>query len=83
MLDSSSAGALANQALEKSKGSRHCNFLLAAVFYGGTRENRMNRNHARSHEMILDGWPVLIAFVSYLVAFGIVAMTMVSGMQVA
>ncbi len=43
----------------------------------------MYSNHARSNEMVLDGWPVLIAFASYLLAFGIVAMTMVSGMQVA
>jgi hypothetical protein len=43
----------------------------------------MNGNQVRSNEMILDGWPILIAFVLYLVAFGIVAMTMASGTPVA
>jgi hypothetical protein len=43
----------------------------------------MNSNQVRSNEMILDGWPILIAFVLYLVAFGIVAMTMASATPVA
>jgi hypothetical protein len=39
----------------------------------------MNSNQIRSNDMILDGWPILIAFASYLVAFGVVATTMASG----
>jgi hypothetical protein len=58
----------------------------AATFYllpcscGRTRENRMNSNQVRSNDMVLDGWPILVAFALYLVAFGIVAMTMATGM---
>jgi hypothetical protein len=43
----------------------------------------MNTNQVRANEIILDGWPILIAFALYLVAFGIVAVTMASGMPVA
>jgi hypothetical protein len=43
----------------------------------------MNSNQVRSNDLVLDGWPVLIAFALYLVAFGIVAMTMASGTPVA
>jgi hypothetical protein len=43
----------------------------------------MNSTQVRSNDMVLDGWPILIAFALYLVAFGIVAMTMASGMLVA
>jgi hypothetical protein len=43
----------------------------------------MNSNQVRSNDMDLDGWPILIAFALYLIAFGIVAMTMASGMLVA
>jgi len=43
----------------------------------------MNSNQVPSNDMVLDGWPILIAFALYLVAFGIVAVTMASGMPVA
>lgn len=43
----------------------------------------MNSNQVRSNDMVLDGWPILIAFALYLVAFGIVVMTMASGTLVA
>jgi hypothetical protein len=43
----------------------------------------MNSNQVRSNDMVLDGWPILIAFALYLVAFGIVAMTMAAGMLAA
>jgi hypothetical protein len=43
----------------------------------------MNSNQVRSNEIVLDGWPVLIALALYMVAFGIVALTMASGMPVA
>jgi hypothetical protein len=43
----------------------------------------MNSNQVRSNHMVLDGWPILIAFALYLVAFGIVAMTTTTGMPVA
>ena len=60
-----------------------CNFPDPAVFYGQTRENDMNSNQVRSNEMVLDGWPLLIALALYLIAFGVVAVTMASGMLVA
>jgi hypothetical protein len=40
-------------------------------------------NQARPHDMILDGWPILVAFALYLFAFGIVAMTISAGIAVA
>jgi hypothetical protein len=43
----------------------------------------MNSNQIRPNDMILDGWPILVAFALYLVAFGVVAMTMAAGMLVA
>jgi hypothetical protein len=43
----------------------------------------MHTNQVRSNGMVLDGWPILIAFALYLVAFGVVAMTMASGVPVA
>ena len=43
----------------------------------------MNSNQLRSNDMVLDGWPVLIVFALYLVAFCIVVMTMASGTLVA
>jgi hypothetical protein len=43
----------------------------------------MNSNQVRSNDMVLDGWPILIAFALYLVAFGIAAMTMAAGMLAA
>jgi hypothetical protein len=43
----------------------------------------MNTNQLRSNDMVLDGWPILVAFGLYLVAFGIVAMTMAAGMLAA
>jgi len=43
----------------------------------------MNSNQVRSNEIVLDGWPLLIALALYLIAFGVVAMTMASGMLVA
>jgi hypothetical protein len=43
----------------------------------------MNSDQVRSNDMVLDGWPILIAFALYLVAFGIVAMTMATGILVA
>jgi hypothetical protein len=43
----------------------------------------MNSNQVRSNDMVLDGWPILVAFALYLVAFGIVAMTMAAGMPAA
>jgi hypothetical protein len=58
------------------------NFLPTAVFLW-QKENRMNSNQVRSNDMVLDGWPILVAFALYLVAFGIVAMTMAAGMLVA
>lgn len=43
----------------------------------------MNSNQVRSNEIVLDGWPLLMALALYLIAFGVVAMTMASGMLVA
>jgi hypothetical protein len=43
----------------------------------------MNSNQVRSNDRVLDGWPILVAFALYLVAFGVVAMTMATGMLVA
>jgi hypothetical protein len=43
----------------------------------------MNSNQVRSNDMVLDGWPILVAFALYLAAFSIVAMTMATGMLVA
>lgn len=43
----------------------------------------MNSNQAHSNVMALDGWPILVAFLLHLAAFGIVAMTIASGMPVA
>jgi hypothetical protein len=43
----------------------------------------MNSNQIRTNRMVLDGWPILVAFALYLVAFGIFALTMVSGIAVA
>jgi hypothetical protein len=43
----------------------------------------MNSNQVRSNDMVLDGWPILVAFALYLVAFGIVAMTMAAGIAAA
>ena len=60
-----------------------CNFPAPAVFYGQTRENDMNSNQVRSNEIVLDGWPLLVALALYLIAFGVVAMTMASGMLAA
>jgi hypothetical protein len=58
-------------------------FYLLPCSWGRTRENRMNSNQVRSNDMVLDGWPILVAFALYLVAFGIVAMTMATGMAAA
>jgi hypothetical protein len=63
--------------------SEDCNFLPLTVFYGRTRENRMNSSQVRTHEMVMDGWPILVAFALYLVAFGVVAMTIASVIPVA
>jgi hypothetical protein len=43
----------------------------------------MHINQAHSNDMVLDDWPILIAFALYLVAFGVVATTMASGVLVA
>jgi hypothetical protein len=43
----------------------------------------MNSNQVRSNEIVLDGWPLLVALALYLIAFGVVAMTMASGMLAA
>jgi hypothetical protein len=43
----------------------------------------MNTNLIRTHGTVIDGWPILVAFALYLVAFGIVAMTMVPEIPVA
>lgn len=43
----------------------------------------MNSNQVRSSDMVLDGWPILVAFALYLAAFGLVAMAMATGMLVA
>lgn len=37
----------------------------------------MNTHLIRAHGTVIDGWPILLAFALYLVAFGIFAMTMV------
>jgi len=42
----------------------------------------MHSNRIRTNRMVLDGWPILVAFAMYLLAFGIFAMTMVSGIPV-
>jgi hypothetical protein len=43
----------------------------------------MNTNLIRAHGTVMDGWPILVAFALYLVAFGILAITTVSGTPVA
>jgi hypothetical protein len=43
----------------------------------------MNTNLVRAHGTVLDGWPILMAFALYLVAFGVFYMTTVSGIPVA
>jgi hypothetical protein len=43
----------------------------------------MNSNQIRTNWRVLDGWPILVAFALYLLAFAIFAMTMVSGIPVA
>jgi hypothetical protein len=43
----------------------------------------MNTNLIRTHETVIDGWPIWVAFALYLAAFGIFAMTMVPGVPVA
>jgi hypothetical protein len=43
----------------------------------------MNSNQVRPNDMVLDGWPILIALGLYLLAFGAVAMTMASGILAA
>jgi hypothetical protein len=43
----------------------------------------MNGNLIRAHGTVMDGWPILVAFALYLLAFGILAMTTVSGTAVA
>jgi hypothetical protein len=43
----------------------------------------MNSNQVRSNEIVLDGWPLLIALALYLIAFGVATMTMAAGMLVA
>jgi hypothetical protein len=43
----------------------------------------MNTNLIRAHGAVMDGWPILVAFALYLVAFGIFAMTTVPKIPVA
>lgn len=43
----------------------------------------MNTNLVRARGTVLDGWPILMAFALYLVAFGVFYMTTVSGIPVA
>ena len=43
----------------------------------------MNTKLICTHGTVMDGWPILIAFVLYLVALGVFAVTMVSGSPVA
>jgi hypothetical protein len=43
----------------------------------------MNTNHVRTTSAVLDGWPVLLAFSLYLMAFYIFAKTMNSVFLVA
>jgi hypothetical protein len=43
----------------------------------------MNTNPIRAHGTVMDGWPILVAFALYLIAFGVFAVTMVSGSPVA
>ena len=42
----------------------------------------MNTHLIRTHGTVMDGWPIMIAFALYLVAFGIFAMTTVPGIPV-
>jgi hypothetical protein len=39
----------------------------------------MNTNLIRGSGTVMDGWPILVAFALYLVAFGVFAITMPSG----
>jgi hypothetical protein len=43
----------------------------------------MNTNPIRAHGTVMDGWPMLVAFILYLVALGVFAVTMISGSAVA
>jgi hypothetical protein len=43
----------------------------------------MNTNHVRTNGIVIDGWPVLVAFAVYAIAFYIFAMTMSSVFPVA
>jgi hypothetical protein len=43
----------------------------------------MNTNPIRAHGTVMDGWPILVAFALYLLAFGVLAVTVVSGSTVA
>jgi hypothetical protein len=38
----------------------------------------MHTDPIRAHGTVMDGWPILVAFALYLVAFGVLAVTMVS-----
>jgi hypothetical protein len=40
-------------------------------------ERNMNTNLIRAQRTVMDGWPILVAFALYVVAFGIFAMTTV------
>ena len=52
-----------------------CNFFRIAGFYGlSRRENEMNGSLIRAGGRTIDGWPILLAFAMYLIAFGIFAM---------
>ncbi len=42
----------------------------------------MNMHLIRANATVLDGWPVLVAFALYLIAFGIVALTTTFGLAV-
>jgi hypothetical protein len=43
----------------------------------------MNTDLARTNRLVIDGWPVLVAYSAYVISFCIIAMTMTSFFLVA
>lgn len=80
-------GARCGGALESSLNPGHigCNFFGLAVFclLETAGETDMNSNLIPTDGMVIDGWSALIAFALYLIALGVFAITLASGISVA
>ena len=58
-------------------------FRCCRVIHQRTRETGMNTNLVRTNGVVIDGWPILLAYTVYVISFCIFATTMTSVFPVA